>query len=101
MQVINFGGHTVVFNESKMEIEYNWYSMKYKDMISTLTASLLFSFSYASIARYRPSILNQLMNSRYNLIFDVFMKEADGHLLPSFRNLLYKEVIATKQIEYF
>lgn len=101
-KIINFGGHLI--GESlpgKFEIIYNWFCFERKELIPTLTASLLLSFSFASIVRYRPMLLKSLFNSRLNLLFDVFTNEIDGYLIPSFRNLLYRDEIFIKQVEFF
>ena len=99
--MINFGGHHVIEYFNNPKSYYSWYSMNHKEFIPTITASLLLSFSFASIVRYRPILLNKLMDSRLNFLFDIFVREADGFLLPAFRNLLYREELAIIRNQFF
>lgn len=89
LKIINYGGH--VTDNGGQDTLYRWYSMKNKYFIPTITSSLMLLFSFASIARYRPNILNCVESSNLNLLFDVFVNEVDGYMLPVFRNLLYRE----------
>jgi hypothetical protein len=54
---------------------------------------LLLAFALASLYRYRPNLLDSIESSKISLIFDVFLNEADGFLLPAFRNLIYGELL--------
>lgn len=101
LKIINFGGHQISKTIPKLELKYFCYCLGRKEFLPTLTASLLLSFSFASLVRYRPILLKSLVNSRLNLLFDVFTNEIDGYLIPSFRNLLYREELFVRQTDYY
>ena len=54
--------------------------------MSSASASLLLSFTLASLARYRPHLVDSVEASKLNLVFEVFQNEADGFMIPMFRN---------------
>lgn len=70
---------------------YLLYTCSRVPILPCLTAAMLLSFVAASILRYRPSLADWIEDSRFNVIFDVFMRESDAWLLPAFRNLLFRE----------
>jgi hypothetical protein len=94
-KIINFGGQLLVEDANLgYRSIYQWRYIKGKPLIPTITSTLLLSFVFATIARYRPILLEKIKESRYNLILDVFINETDGYIIPAFRNLLYREELA-------
>ena len=95
LQLVNFGGHAMnsaTFGSTGSI--YMWRGVTRVPLLPTLSSILLMSFSLASVARYRPVLLQQAMASPIHLLLDTFVQEADGVYLPALRNLLYREEIA-------
>ncbi len=80
-----------------MEIGTTWSISKYSQMIPCLTASMLLSFSLASIYRYRPMLSHKLPSSRLAVLLDSFIDESPFVMLPTFRSLLYREFLTVKR----
>ena len=87
----NAGGHQKYEDAGEPMTQFLWYLAPRTAVLPTMTASLMFAFVLASICRYRPCLVRQLEESRLNLLADVFVRESPGVLVPTFRNLLYKE----------
>jgi len=88
LRIINFGGQQVDQNRAE---HFMWRFDSTSDLLPALTASLLLSFTLASLARYRANVLDRVEGSKINLLCEVFSNEADGFIIPAFRNLLYAE----------
>jgi len=86
LKMINYGGQTI---SPDLQINFRWSATPDSPLIPTMSASLLLSFVLASIARYRPNLLDRVESSKVNLLCETFSNEADGFMLPAFRNLLY------------
>ncbi len=82
----NYGGHD--FGDDGNSL-FLWRFLPTGPILPTMTAALLFSFVICSLARYRPNVLASVEDSKLFLLFDVFCQEADGFLIPTFRNLLF------------
>jgi hypothetical protein len=93
-RLVNFGGHAAYNGFA----QYRWLFFRARPILPTLTASLMFSFFLASVFRYRPRLASKLESSRLNLLVDTFVNEADGFLIPAFRNLLYREELTVKSM---
>ncbi len=93
----NFGAQHVNAN---LTVEYLWRFDRSSPILPTLTAGLLLSFVLASLARYRANILDRVESSKVNLLCEVFASEADGFMLPAFRNLLYAETMYAATVAY-
>ena len=97
----NYGGHSILNDPfQQISMQYSWQYMFRKKLLPTITASLLLSFSFASICRYRPQLLVQLLNSRFSLIYRTFLNESPGYMIPFFRNLLYREEMIVRPEEF-
>lgn len=92
LKLINFGGHS----SHAGGVEYRWRNYQRVALMPTLSAALALSFYFSSLARYRPSLMNDLRRSQVNLLVDVFVNEADGLMIPAMRNLLYAEQLSTR-----
>lgn len=90
MRLINFGGQEV---DANGHVAFSWQVNSGSPLIPTLSASLLLSFVLASLSRYRPNLLDHVETSKVNLLFDVYSSEADGFVIPAFRNLLYGQTM--------
>jgi hypothetical protein len=90
LKAINLGGHLA---DEQGLVRFQWRFCPDTPLLPTASACLLLSFTLASLYRYRPNLLDSIESSRVNLIFDVFLNEADAFLLPAFRNLLYGEIL--------
>ena len=93
----NFGGQFVGPN---LNVEYLWRFERTSPILPTLTAGLLLSFVLASLSRYRANILDRVESSKVNLLCEVFASEADGFMIPAFRNLLYREAMYVNPTPY-
>ena len=98
-KIINFGGHRVYDANCPM-MKYSWFGFSRTALLPTLTCILLSSFAFASISRYRPNLIDSLVNSPMQLIFDTFANETDTVFLSSLRNLLFREEVAICQDEF-
>ena len=101
MKLINFGGHRFVeifLMNQRIDCMYSWSSVSRKRLIPTLTAALLLSFGLSSIARYRPILWKNIEDSELNMLINVFIHESDGMLIPTFRNLLFREEMCISQL---
>lgn len=86
----NFGGQQV---NNNLSVEFMWRFERSSQILPTLTAALLLSFCLASLSRYRANVVNRVDSSKINLLCEVFASEADGFMIPAFRNLLYAETM--------
>ena len=93
----NFGGQQVNGN---LSVEFMWRFERASPILPTLTAGLLLSFVLASLSRYRANIVNRVESSKVNLLCEVFSSEADGFMIPAFRNLLYAETMYANAAAY-
>lgn len=96
MKIVNFGGH--VFGSQ--HFIYSWRGVYRVPLIPTLTSILLMAFSLASVARYRPALLQSAIGAPVYLLVDTFVQEADGVFVPAVRNLLYREEVAIGSFDY-
>lgn len=71
-----------------------WSYMARSPVLPAMTAAMIVAFLSASLARYRPSLLQHFSSSRYNLLLDVFRQESPAMMFGGFRNLLYRECLA-------
>ena len=92
LKLINYGGHQA-FGSSlgQAACSYRWSGLSRYPLMPTLTSLMLFSFSLASIVRYRPALLDTALSSPTRLLFDTFVQEADATFIPALRNLLYRD----------
>jgi hypothetical protein len=88
LRLVNFGGQDI---DQNLAVNFMWRFDGKSLLLPTLTAALLLSFALASLARYRPNLLDRVETSKINLLCEVFSNEADGFIIPAFRNLLYKQ----------
>lgn len=104
--MVNFGGHNTASIQSKTFMGtpiksasiYSWQGISRVGLLPSLTSALLFSFALASIVRYRPELLAKTMSSPMNLLVDIFIQESPAFMIPSFRNLLYREELTIEQV---
>ena len=92
LKLINFGGHSInpgLINPP--QCVYEWHGVSRVRLLPTLTSLMLLAFTLASVARYRPALLHQALNSPIHLIIDTFVQEADTVCIPAIKNLLYRE----------
>lgn len=94
MKLINYGGHKIEGSTFGVNCQYEWRGVSRSPLLPTLTSSLLFSFSLASLVRYRPALLNAALDSPYQLLIDTFVQESDGTFIPALRNLLYRQEVS-------
>ncbi|OEU60213.1 MAG: hypothetical protein BBJ57_09185 [Desulfobacterales bacterium PC51MH44] len=95
LKLVNFGGHSINSSEfTSPHCVYFWRGVTRIPFLPTLSSILLMSFSLASVARYRPVLLQKAMASPIHLLIETFVQEADGVYIPSLRNLLYREEVA-------
>lgn len=94
MKLINYGGHMIEERPFGADYHYAWQGVSRLPLLPTLTSLLLFSFSLASLVRYRPALLNATLDSPYQLLIDTFVQESDGTFFPALRNLLYRQEVA-------
>ena len=88
LKLVNFGAQIV---EEDHFVRFVWRTHSDLPVIPSGSAGLLLSFALASLARYRPSLQEQVGGSKVSLLFEIFMSESSGFLIPMFRNLLYGE----------
>lgn len=88
IKFINFGGHHYHNNH---DTNYHWHGEYRKDLLPTLTSTLLTSFFLSSMVRYRPILLEKLLESQFSLAMNTFVEESDMIFIPALRNLLYRE----------
>jgi hypothetical protein len=86
LQLVNFGGQLV---DPEGSVQYFWRFDSRCALIPTATAGLLLSFALSSIVRYRANLLDRVESSKANLICEIFTSEAEGFMIPIFRNLLH------------
>lgn len=84
---INFGGHAWLPPSAL----YKWRYSPRVAILPTMTATLVLGFALASIMRYRPQLAEKIEDSPINVLLQTFMSEADAYVIPTFRNLLYRE----------
>lgn len=102
-RISNFGGHSLVSDSSidggdyGEKIEYCWYGTDDRAIFPTLTSILLVAFGFSSISRYRPELVHDIQSNKLQLIYDIFLNEADSLFIPAIRNLLYKEMLFVKR----
>lgn len=89
LPLANFGAHA----GGSFPRRYVWYYSSDSICLPMLSAGLILAFVGASLARYRPGLLQGIHSSRYSLLFDVFQFESPGVMIPGMRNLLYREQI--------
>ena len=94
MKLINYGGHAIEESAFGVHCQYRWHGVSRSPLLPTLTSLLLFSFSLASLVRYRPALLNAVLDSPYQLLIDTFVQESDGTFIPALRNLLYRQEVS-------
>jgi hypothetical protein len=95
----NLGGRFVT-GRIGASVGYLWRYSPRVPLYPTVSAGLILSFVLASLCRYRPVLVDQLEGSRVNLLVDVFASEADGFMIPAFRNLLYREELLISAMEF-
>lgn len=99
LKVVNYGGHRIEEGPPlgyEEVCQYQWHGLPRKPLVPTLTAALLLSFALASIARYRPWIARAVEETSLNVLLDTFVAEADAIVIPSMRNLLFREEVCVK-----
>jgi hypothetical protein len=99
LKAINYGGHITYVGPAfqfRLRNDYQWHGLKGKPLLPTLTATLLLAFALASIARYRPSIALGVEETSLSVLLDTFIGEADSIVIPSMRNLLYREEVCIR-----
>jgi hypothetical protein len=99
LKLVNYGGHGIEEGSPlafEVGCQYKWHGLARKPLIPTLTAALLLSFALASIARYRPEIARAVEETSLNVLLDTFVTEADAIVIPSMRNLLFREEMCVK-----
>lgn len=90
--LVNFGGHRIdLILHNAPNGHYFWYMAPDGVLLPTVTAMLILSFFLSSLARYRPTLLLKLANTSFSHVSDAFLSEATGVLIPTFRNMLFKE----------
>jgi hypothetical protein len=102
LKAINYGGHRIYMHPGSkfgLSSEYLWHGLAEKPLLPTLTATLLLAFALASIARYRPSIERDVEKTSLSILLDIFIAEADSIVIPSMRNLLYREEFCTQLLD--
>jgi hypothetical protein len=82
-----------------VNIAYQWHGLKGKPLLPTLTVTLLLAFALSSIARYRPSIALGVEDTSLSVLLETFIAEADSIVIPSMRNLLYREEVCIRFLE--
>lgn len=106
LQLLNFGAQAITqtrggtFNMATVDVHHRWSFTTSDPLLPALTASLLLSHAHSSISRYRPNLLGKIDSSRINLLFDSFALEADGLMVPAFRNLLSGETVHLTRQEF-
>jgi hypothetical protein len=92
LKFMNIGGHEIV---SGADAKYGWRFLPADStpIMPTMSATLLLSFALASLCRYRPHLLDKVESSKVNLILEVYVNEVDSYAIPTFRNLLYGELV--------
>lgn len=100
MKLINYGGHSVGANIGGSSCQYTWRGVSRSPLLPTLTSLLLFSFSLASLVRYRPALLNAALDSPYQILIDTFVQESDGTFIPALRNMLYRQEVSIGPQDY-
>lgn len=98
LRLINYGGNHLLPENGQSSLEYVWCGIPKKGLSPTLSATLLLSFSLASICRYRPSLARRIEQSNVNLLLDIFVGESNGFVIPAMRNLLFKEELVISSI---
>ena len=101
-KAINYGGHTAHIGpglQFRVNIAYQWHGLKGKPLLPTLTVTLLLAFALSSIARYRPSIALGVEDTSLSVLLETFIAEADSIVIPSMRNLLYREEVCIRFLE--
>ena len=96
LKAVNYGGHSIYKGRAfqfALKNQYQWHGLTGKPLLPTLTATLLLAFALASIARYRPSIAHGVEETSLSVLLDTFIAEADSIVIPSMRNLLYREEV--------
>lgn len=92
LKIINFGGHGIARQSfGSPTLNYMWRGQPLIDLIPTLTCTLLTSFAFASVARYRPNLVSGIIDSPMQLVHTAFTMEADAIFIPSLRNLIFRE----------
>jgi len=102
LKAINYGGHRTYIGPAfqfELKNEYQWHGLTGKPLLPTLTATLLLAFALASIARYRPSIALGVEGTSLSVLLDTFIAEADSIVIPSMRNLLYREEFCVQLLD--
>ncbi len=84
-------GAAPVFENTPADLRFQWFTTRGSPILPAMTSSLLFAFVLSSISRYRANLAADLEQSKLNLLIEVFRAEADGLMVPAFRNLLYRE----------
>lgn len=101
LKLINFGGHQIISPaRDAPSCVYLWHGVSRVDLLPTLSSILLMAFSLASIARYRPVLLQQVVASPVQLLLNTFVQEADSVYIPALRNLLYREEVVIGPSEF-
>ena len=98
LRLINYGGNLLLPVIGQSSLEYVWRAVARKALFPTLSATLLLSFSLASICRYRPSLSRSIERSKLNLLLDIFVGESNGIVIPAMRNLLFREELVISSI---
>lgn len=99
-KLINYGGHTIEQSPVNINCIYTWCGLTRVPLLPTLTSLLLFSFSLASLVRYRPALLDSALSSPIRLLLDTFVQESDAIFIPALRNMLYREEMYIGSAEF-
>ena len=90
-RALNYGGHEWHSHSGIAGNTFYISVAKRMDLLPTLTSVLLLSFVLASLVRYRPWLANRLVDSKLNVLADVFTAESTAYFVAAIRNLLYVE----------
>ena len=95
IKLVNYGAHYVHCSYTGVaHTVYAWRGVSRTALLPTLSATLLLSFSLASVVRYRPMLLDTSMKSPVALLLETFIAEVDAVFVPALRNMLYREELA-------
>ncbi len=100
IKAVNYGGHQMVESLGRVNLTFSWRFERSGPMMPTLTAGMLLSFALACLSRYRANMLCRVENSGINVLCDVFCEEADGFMMPAFRNMLLGRSTGISQALY-
>jgi hypothetical protein len=87
LKLVNYGSQDVKSNRENIKTRWNYNPGT--RFLPLLSASLILSFAFSSLSRYRANLLSKSENTRLMNIFEVFINESDYFMVPAFRNLFY------------